>query len=126
VGPAGRPALERRPELPGGRAVLAAADRFEGLWLVGGAVRDALLALVCSRALVWLAGVVAFAVAGARDPRVPHIGTVGDAALLDLTSRFDRWQPNGAADLNGIDASPKIKAITPSAASAACFILNLS
>jgi hypothetical protein len=31
-----------------------------------------------------------------------------------------------AAEINGIDASPKIKAITPSAASAACFILNLS
>src|SRR5579863_3506042 len=31
-----------------------------------------------------------------------------------------------AAEVNGIDASPKIKAITPSAASAACFILNLS
>jgi hypothetical protein len=51
------------------------------------AVRDALLALVCSRALVWLAGVVAFAVAGARDPRVPHIGTVGDALVAPIT----RW-----------------------------------
>jgi hypothetical protein len=51
------------------------------------AVRDALLALVASRALVWLAGVIAFEVAGARDPRVPHIGVVGDALAAPIT----RW-----------------------------------
>jgi Mannosyltransferase (PIG-V) len=51
------------------------------------AVRDALLALVASRALVWLAGVIAFEVAGTRDPRVPHIGAVGDALVAPIT----RW-----------------------------------
>jgi tRNA nucleotidyltransferase (CCA-adding enzyme) len=35
--------LDLLPELPGGAAVLAVADRFPGLWLVGGAVRDVLL-----------------------------------------------------------------------------------
>jgi hypothetical protein len=52
-----------------------------------GAVRDSLLALVTSRALVWTVGVVAFAVAGARDPRVPHLGAVGDALAAPVT----RW-----------------------------------
>jgi tRNA nucleotidyltransferase (CCA-adding enzyme) len=40
VHPTARRTLDRLPELPGGTAVLAAADRFPGLWLVGGAVRD--------------------------------------------------------------------------------------
>nr|MDQ6914791.1 hypothetical protein [Actinomycetota bacterium] len=38
-------------------------------------------------ALVWLAGVVAFGVAGARDPRVPHLGAVGNALAAPIT----RW-----------------------------------
>jgi hypothetical protein len=44
-------------------------------------------ALVASRLLVWVAGVTAFAVHGARDPRVPHLGTVGDA----LAAPVSRW-----------------------------------
>jgi len=52
-----------------------------------GALRDSLLALVASRAVVWTAGIVAFEVAGARDPRVPHIGAVGDALAAPIT----RW-----------------------------------
>jgi tRNA nucleotidyltransferase (CCA-adding enzyme) len=35
--------LEVLPAIPGGSAVLAVADRFAGLWVVGGAVRDVLL-----------------------------------------------------------------------------------
>jgi tRNA nucleotidyltransferase (CCA-adding enzyme) len=35
-----RRSLEALPGLPAGPALLAAADRFPGLWLVGGAVRD--------------------------------------------------------------------------------------
>lgn len=49
--------------------------------------RDSWLALIASRAVVWTAGVVAFAVAGARDPRVPHLGAVGDALAAPVT----RW-----------------------------------
>jgi hypothetical protein len=52
-----------------------------------GATRDALAALVTSRALVWAAGVTAFAVHGARDPRVPHLGTAGNA----LAAPVSRW-----------------------------------
>jgi hypothetical protein len=51
------------------------------------ALPDSLLALVASRALVWTAGIIAFAVAGTRDPRVPHIGAVGDALAAPIT----RW-----------------------------------
>jgi Mannosyltransferase (PIG-V) len=40
-----------------------------------------------SRLLVWAAGVTAFAVHGTRDPRVPHLGTVGDALAAPVT----RW-----------------------------------
>jgi Mannosyltransferase (PIG-V) len=51
------------------------------------ALRDALAALVASRVLVWAAGVTAFAVHGASDPRVPHLGAVGDA----LAAPVSRW-----------------------------------
>src|SRR4051794_4588875 len=51
------------------------------------AVRDAVGALLASRLLVWAVGVTAFAVHGTRDPRVPHIGTVGDA----LAAPVSRW-----------------------------------
>src|SRR4051794_12238823 len=52
-----------------------------------GAFRDALGALLGSRLLVWCVGVTAFAVHGARDPRVPHLGTVGNA----LAAPISRW-----------------------------------
>jgi hypothetical protein len=45
------------------------------------------VALVASRAVVWVAGVTAFAVYGARDPRVPHLGAVADA----LAAPISRW-----------------------------------
>jgi hypothetical protein len=51
------------------------------------ALRDSVGALVTSRLLVWTAGVIAFAVHGTRDPRVPHLGTVGDALAAPVT----RW-----------------------------------
>ena len=51
------------------------------------ALRDALGALLGSRLLVWAAGVTAFAVHGARDSRVPHLGTVADALGAPVT----RW-----------------------------------
>src|SRR4051794_38833888 len=51
------------------------------------ALRDALGALLASRLLVWAAGVTAFAVHGARDSRVPHLGTVADA----LAAPVSRW-----------------------------------
>ena len=41
--PTARRTIERLAGLPAGEAVLAAADRFPGLWLVGGAIRDVLL-----------------------------------------------------------------------------------
>ena len=41
--PTARRTLERLAGLPAGDAVLAAADRFPGLWLVGGAIRDVML-----------------------------------------------------------------------------------
>jgi Mannosyltransferase (PIG-V) len=51
------------------------------------ALRDSVGALVTSRLLVWTAGVIAFAVHGTRDPRVPQLGTVGDALAAPVT----RW-----------------------------------
>jgi hypothetical protein len=48
---------------------------------------DALAALIASRAVVWTAGMTAFAVAGARDPRVPHLGVVADTLAAPVT----RW-----------------------------------
>src|SRR4051794_1301274 len=43
VDPTARRTLEGLADLPGGSSLLKAADRFSGLWLVGGAVRDLLL-----------------------------------------------------------------------------------
>lgn len=51
------------------------------------AVRTPLAALAASRALVWAVGVTAFAIYGARDPRVPHLGTVANA----LAAPISRW-----------------------------------
>jgi tRNA nucleotidyltransferase (CCA-adding enzyme) len=43
VDPTARRTIERLAGLPAGEAVLGTADRFSGLWLVGGAIRDVLL-----------------------------------------------------------------------------------
>jgi len=51
------------------------------------AVRTPLAALAASRALVWAVGVTAFGIYGARDPRVPHLGTVANA----LAAPISRW-----------------------------------
>ena len=50
-------------------------------------MRTPLAALAASRALVWAVGVTAFAIYGARDPRVPHLGTVANA----LAAPISRW-----------------------------------
>jgi len=50
--------------------------------------RDALLALVASRALVVCVGAAAFLIHGASDPRVPHLGRVADA-VASVISRWD-------------------------------------
>ena len=51
------------------------------------ALRDSLFALVLSRLLVFGAGIAAFQVHGSRDPRVPHLGALGNA----LASPVTRW-----------------------------------
>jgi Mannosyltransferase (PIG-V) len=51
------------------------------------ALGDALLALVASRILVFAAGIAAFEIHGSRDPRVPHIGALGDVLAAPVT----RW-----------------------------------
>lgn len=51
------------------------------------ALRDSLSALAWSRLWVWTVGVTAFAIHGARDPRVPHLGKVADA----LAAPISRW-----------------------------------
>src|SRR3954453_9172056 len=51
------------------------------------AVRDQMRALLGSRLLVWAVGVTGFAVHGASDSRVPHLGTVADA----LAAPVSRW-----------------------------------
>jgi hypothetical protein len=76
---------------PRAQAVPAAAARLVEALRPGAlrpaALPDSLLALVASRALVWMAGIAAFEVAGTRDPRVPHLGAVGDALAAPIT----RW-----------------------------------
>jgi len=52
------------------------------------ALRDSLFALVLSRLLVFGVGIAAFQIHGSRDPRVPHLGAVGNA-LASLVTRWD-------------------------------------
>ncbi len=51
------------------------------------ALRDSVAALGWSRLWVFAVGVTAFAVHGARDPRVPHLGKVANA----LAAPISRW-----------------------------------
>lgn len=74
--------------LAGGQRASRAGSRERLRLPAPGAWRDATAALVGSRIVVFVVGMTAFAVHGAGDPRVPHLGRVLDIVVAPI-SRWD-------------------------------------